>query len=145
MSDNKNDARLAAAEGASHGGKMIAKVEDGRFALKPVDEVHAAELESVAKGLGLRPEMSTAQLEERTAKLLEIIREKMAWERDQIVAVVQGYAIDCQENANKLAAADSSNAQRAAAFEVRAAIAADIAIKIEQGWGRSPTGAVVLG
>lgn len=127
----EDQARLAKAEEESEGGVMVSKIEHGRFVIR---KESPEELARIAEELGLRRTMSTAELETRTEALTEVIRDKTRWERDQIVAVVAGYSEDCMERSQNLA----TDPKRAAAFKIRSAIAADIARKIESGWGRDP-------
>lgn len=97
-----------------------------------------SKLEQVAENLGLIDGMTEAELDERTRVLHALIAQKMKWEREQIVAVVTGYADDCEAKANELHVVSGD---RASAFSIRAAIARDIATKIASGWGRDKNGA----
>lgn len=97
---------------------------------------------------------------ERVQALHGVIGEKVETERETIVAVILSYANDCAERAAQIEEATTREHQRLsktghhqeaetlskmqqariAAFNVRAAIAADIAHKVEMGWGRNPDG-----
>lgn len=103
-----------------------------------------------------------AEIDARVDALQNVIIEKVAWERQQIFEVVLGYASDTEQHAMDLLTsgkrerkrlrktghvieaekAMEAQQQRAAAFRVRAAIAADIAEKIRTGWGRNPDGTI---
>lgn len=102
----------------------------------------------------------TREETERMEALLQLIRDHRMDERNQIVAVVMAYAEDCEERAGDLFESGKRERKRlrktghvteaeqirkmqearSSAFRVRAAIATDIAHKIEIAWGRNPDG-----
>lgn len=101
--------------------------------------------------------------EDRIEALTRLVHDKVLDEREQVVGVLIAYATDCADRAEDLEtsgnrerkrlrktghvteAEDIKSMQdaRASAFKVRAAIAADLAHKIENGWGRNPDGTVM--
>ncbi len=120
-------------------------------------------LAAEARKLGYSEEMTEDELDERTAVLQELICDKMAWERGEIVKSLEIYGADCAQRSEKLmldggetfnallkrgdtngadAALEQAN-HRAAAFRVRAAITLDIAKKVAAGFGRDLTGEAV--
>ncbi len=120
----------------------------------------AAALNRKAEELGYTEEMTETDLDERTEALQALITSKMRWEREQIVAVIENYARDCDERCEQLLRegktarkkyrkenqpdlgdqALEENHRRAAAFRVRMGIALDLANKVSDGWGRKRDG-----
>ena len=100
--------------------------------------------------------------DERMLALHKLIRDEKMNERGQVVAVIMAYAEDCEERAEALELSGARERKRlrktghvkeaeqvremqvarSAAFKVRAAISADLAYKIETGWGRKEDGSV---
>lgn len=135
----QSEAKLAKAERNSFEGRMVAAVsKNGELEIRGASEKESKQLDAVLHQIGAkRPELSTVEIEERTQALIGVIAEKMAWEREQIVAVVRGYSEDCARRSDELVG------DRAKAFKIRAAVAEDLAAKIESGWGRHPNGSVI--
>lgn len=182
-------AKLARAEGAAGDGVMSASIQKGGLAITPAVRpdgilpppkekeftnegildakgklIHKDDLPSAlnrkAESMGYSEDMTTEELDERTAALQKLITSKMKWERQQIVLMVEQYARDCDDRCQELL--DNAKRERkkfrkedlpelgdqalveanrrAAAFKVRAAIALDVAEKIKEGWGRNPDG-----
>lgn len=159
------ETRLAGRLGPD-GKQMIAPIVQGATdpaqALVDVEKkAQAALLESqsaVQNAEGLKAKLD--DLDDRTAALHQLIRDKILTEREQIVASLIAYAEDCQARAAHLEQAghrerkrlrktghvieaekiSKTQNARAAAFKVRAAIIADAAHKIENRWGRNPDG-----
>lgn len=105
-----------------------------------------AQLEAKAESLGFSADMPTEDLEARETALVDLIRSKTEWEREQIVKSILVYAKaagdrgeELQREAEKATKPSLKNncTQRAAAFIVREAIAQDIARKVADGYGRS--------
>ena len=124
----KDTIKLAQAEGLAPDGRMVARVVDGTMTVSPD---LSRRLDHLADQLGFKPEMTDEEMDVRTQALGELIQAKIEEEREAIVACVKGYADDCRERADQL-----NDPPREKAFLVRAAIAMDIAGKIECGWGR---------
>ncbi len=166
--DMKSIARLARAEGQALDGVMSATIEGGQMAIqvaqRPGDVAALLQQNALEQKAGqpspYSEEMSEDELDERSEALEQLIKSKMAWERRQIAQTIFDYASDCQKRSDELALqghrarkefrqddlpelaekALEDCKQRAKAFAIRAAIAVDLAKKIDQGWSRNPDG-----
>lgn len=127
-----------------------ARIVDGRLTVERVTResvVSDSPATQSAAAASAQRALTEEDLDERVLALQDVIRERMNWERCQIVKVVAGYADDCaqrgddlQKLADELRPDDPARASivaaRSSAFRIRSAVVRDVAEKIETGWGR---------